>query len=69
MRETQKDIIKKQLNEFGFVSRNWCLENYITRLSAYILDFKKEGLDFEAKWVNGDYVYYIKKEPVQQVLV
>ena len=63
--KTQKDRVVKRLLERGFITRNECLENYISRLSAIILDLKKEGWDFEAKRIkknNGeDYQYTINE--------
>lgn len=60
---SQKERILKQLREHGKISRNACLKNYISRLSAYILEFKNEGMDIEAKEVDGDYVYYLLDKP------
>lgn len=47
----------------GYVSRNWALNNYISRLSAIMLDLKKEGINFEPKDKDGDYTYYLKDKP------
>ena len=60
---SQKERIKKRLLEVGHISRNDCIRNYITRLSAYILELKQEGWDFETKEVNGDYIYTATKTP------
>jgi hypothetical protein len=60
---TQKDIVLKQLRETGSVSRNWCLSRYISRLSAIMLDLKNEGVTFEGKDKDGDYVYYLYDTP------
>ena len=61
---TQKQEVLKQLKEFGYVSRNRALQNYISRLSAIILDLKKEGLKLEGEHrktqYGQDYVYLIK---------
>lgn len=53
------DLMRKQ----GYVSRNWALQNYISRLSAIMLDLKKEGINFETKDKDGDYIYYLKDRP------
>lgn len=70
MKKSQLDIVRKQLLETGQVSRNWCLQNYISRLSAIILDLKAEGFDFDTGFVknnNGkDYVYKLKASPYQK---
>jgi hypothetical protein len=59
--ETQISWVKKQIEEQGFISRNQCLRNYISRLGAIIADLKAEGYQFEAgyeKTEHGkDYVY------------
>jgi hypothetical protein len=60
---SQKDIVLKQMRATGSVSRNWCLSQYISRLSGYILDFHKEGMNIEGKWVDGDYVYTLLNKP------
>lgn len=65
-KQSQKDFVKAELIKNGFISRNKCLKNYISRLSAYILLLKKEGFVFTSKKVesttkygiNNDFVYY-----------
>lgn len=61
MTAKQKQIVKERIKEVGYIDRNWCLRNYISRLSAIIYDLKKEGMDFDSKIVreNGgkNYVY------------
>lgn len=63
MKQSQKDIVLKQLRDTGVVSRNWCLQRYITRLSAIMLTLKNEGIHFEPKDLDGDYVYYLRDKP------
>ncbi len=63
MKLTQKDIVLKRLRDTGEVTRNWCLRNYISRLSAIMLDLKKEGVNFEGKDRDGDYVYILHDKP------
>lgn len=65
-KQSQKDFVKAELIKNGFISRNKCLKNYISRLSAYILILKKEGFVFAAKRVESttkygttyDFIYY-----------
>lgn len=66
---SQKDIVLKQMREFGRVRRNWCLSRIpaITRLSAIMLDLKNEGVNFEPKEVDGDYHYILKDRPKQVI--
>ncbi len=59
---SQKQKVLKLLREQGFVSRNWALSNYISRLGAIICDLKKT-MDIEAKWVENDYIYTLKDKP------
>lgn len=55
---TQHQIVKHHLEQYGFVTRNWCLRQYITRLSAIIYDLKKEGMQIESVIRdNGNYIY------------
>ena len=62
-----ENIVKKQLEQNGYISRNWALRNYISRLSAIILNLKKQGYSFKAKNQNGDWLYYLKATPeIQQ---
>jgi hypothetical protein len=55
----QIEIIKDQLLQTGQVSRNWCLRNYITRLSGYICKLKKQGWPIEQGFFNKDYIYWL----------
>ena len=64
-KQTQEERIKNKLIRDGFITRNECIKNYITRLSAYILILKKEGWEFEVKDKNGDYMYKTTKCPLQ----
>ena len=62
---TQEQRIYKKLKQ-GRVSRNWALDNRITsRLSAYILEFKKAGYEFSANYTadREDYLYIVTKRP------
>jgi hypothetical protein len=67
---TQKEQIVEQLNKFGFVSRNWALRLYITRLGAIMNTLKKEGIEWHGdyeKTQNGlDYLYRLKTSTTAQ---
>ncbi len=67
MKTTQKQIVEKQLKEYGEVSRNFCLKNYISRLSAIIQDLEEDGWEFETVRDNGDYKYVTKKSIYKKV--
>jgi len=68
--KNQEQFVIKHLREHGEISRNYCLQNYISRLGAIICDLKKEGYEFEAefrKTTSGkDYVYKLKTNPFQK---
>jgi len=61
MKKSQKQKVVEQLEEFGYVSRNWALSQYCSRLGAIICDLKKEGYVFDSKNEGGDYRYYLKE--------
>lgn len=68
MKESQVKIVKNKILITGFVSRNWCLERYISRLSAIIQILESEGWEFktERRWINKkdnsfDYFYNLVK--------
>ena len=59
---TQRETIIKHIKEYGYVSRNWCLENFISRLGSRIYDLEHEGFKFSPnhKGVNPkDYYYFL----------
>ena len=59
-------MILEQLRANGYVSRNWCLSQGVTRLGAYIADLKAEGYEFTANYDKGNYEYHlVKGKPVQ----
>jgi len=49
---TQRQWVENQLHENGYITRNQCLRNYISRLGAIIADFKKDGWEFEAHYID-----------------
>lgn len=65
-RETQKEWVKRRLDDAGEISRNECLANYISRLGAIIASLKNDGyrfVSFYRKTAFGrDYVYKLKKD-------
>lgn len=65
--KSQKEIIKEQLRANGYVSRNWALDNFISRLGAIIADLKKEGFVFNASYNEGNYEYHLAHAPKRQV--
>lgn len=70
-KQSQYEYVEKLLLNYGKVSRNWCLEQRITRLGAIICDMNKNGFiikgGFEKKNGGKDYVYTAEKIPYKQV--
>lgn len=69
---TQKIWVEGILFETKQISRNNCLQNYVSRLGAIIATLKSEGYEFEAEyieyqtlmgWSGKDYVYTVTKFP------
>lgn len=67
MKETQRQWVEKQLAEYGEISRNTCLRNYISRLGAIIKALKYEGWVFHTEKREGDYVYILGEKPKQKM--
>lgn len=68
MKQKQEDFVKEKLAEKGYITRNECLAEYITRLGAIICDLKKQGYEFSSKFVKNptggqDYVYNLLRKP------
>jgi hypothetical protein len=67
----QKQFIVKMLLKDGQVSRNTCLQNYVSRLGAIICQLQKEGWSFEAgyepKGMGKDYIYKTIRCPFKKV--
>lgn len=63
--KTQYEIVKTQLFKKGFVSRNWCLQRYISRLSGLIHTLRAEGIKISAEYkktkFGRDYIYKLVK--------
>lgn len=67
--KTQLQRVESQLEQYGQISRNACLRNYISRLSAIIYTLQKQGWVFETKEVGGDYIYKVVVSPKERVLL
>lgn len=67
---TQLEIVKDQLLNTGKVSRNWCLQQRLTRLASRISDLKRLGLEIEGASVHTeygtDYVYTLKNMEIKK---
>lgn len=63
MRQTQEKWVEQQLAANGEITRNQCLRNYISRLSAIIQDLEEAGFVFAPFRRDGDYVYKLVHGP------
>ena len=66
MKKSQKQIVWEQMSKKGYVSRNWCLSRYISRLSAIMNQLKFEGIIADGHWgrkitnkQDNDYYYVL----------
>lgn len=61
MEITQLQFVRNEILKNGYISRNFCLKNFITRLGSRIYDLEKEGYKFKASYENTkngkDYIY------------
>jgi len=66
-RLSQEQQVINQLRTYGEVSRNWCLQNYISRLGAIISKLQADGWTFYAHYektqYGRDYIYELMKQP------
>jgi phage-related protein len=67
MKKSQTERVKLRLEQTGEISRNECLRNYISRLSAIIYSLKKEGYEFTEFSRKGDYVYKVVVTPKDKI--
>lgn len=72
LNETQLDFVIRHLNMNGYVTRNECLQNYISRLGALINILEKKGYKFQAKYIitpqGKDYKYTLLKNNQPTIL-
>lgn len=70
-KQTQLEYVKKLLLNYGEVSRNHLLQQFITRGGARINDLKNDGWDIGGEYrkteYGRDYVYILKSAPFQKV--
>lgn len=69
MKQSQIDIVKRELQEKGYITRNWCLKNYISRLGAIVHRLKEDGMLIEGRYekyeYGKDFVYYLGSRATQ----
>lgn len=56
-KQSQKEFVKNELSKNGFITRNKCLRNYISRLSAIIFVLRDEGFEFKTNFVENKTAY------------
>lgn len=70
-KQTQLEYIKKLLLDYGEVSRNHLLQQFITRGGARINDLKNSGWEIEGEYRKTghglDFIYILKKAPYKKV--
>ena len=68
MKMTQQEQVEDRLKVQGYITRNWALENYITRLGAIINTLNKGGWNLTGTYTNfegrKDYTYYMPKKAI-----
>lgn len=64
MQQTQREMILQKFKVDGYVTRNWALQRFCSRLGAIICDLNKEGYDITGENMRTeygkDYVYKMK---------
>jgi len=71
--QTQKQWVIEQLRKKGYITRNECLGEYITRLGAIIANLKKDGYKFKkgeyspTAGKGKDYIYRLINNPIERV--
>ena len=59
--QTQIELVKEQLLKHGYITRNYCLNNYITRLASRVNELNAEGYNIKGKSIKTvfgkDYEY------------
>ena len=71
MKKTQEEWVIKVLLDNGEISRNFALQNYVSRLGAIACDLKAKGWNLEGEYVKTphgkDYVYkLVGTQPMEQ---
>ena len=65
MTNNQQDRVIKKLRHDGFITRNECLKNFISRLGAIICSLQSEGWEFNREYIKTkggkDYKYTVVK--------
>ena len=65
---SQRTKVLKLMREQGFVTRNWALQNFISRLGAIIWQLKSEGMNITGEWKDGDFIYKLMDKPKETIV-
>lgn len=57
--KSQLERIRTRLHERGYITRNECLRNFISRCAARIADLEKEGYVFRTEDTGRDFIYHL----------
>ncbi len=79
MKQSQEQFVIKELQQNGFISRNYCLNLWslgvrpnITRLGAIIHSLNDSSWEIEGRWEHNDsgkdFVYRVKGSPFKKVV-
>jgi len=72
MKETQIQFVKRHLLDYGEISRNYCLQNFITRLASIIPILHNQGFitkaDYRKTQRGKDFVYTLISAPYKKVV-
>ena len=68
---TQRQWVESVLRKQGRITRNYCLQNYVSRLGAIVCDMRRDGWDFDVKYIpvktpfgeGKDYEYVVVNIP------
>jgi hypothetical protein len=41
---------------------------FISRLGAIVCDLRKDGMNIDAEWKDGDYIYRLKDKPKETIV-
>jgi hypothetical protein len=71
MKQSQEKFVIDHLLKNDCISRNTCIQNFITRLGAIINRLNQQGWIIEGEWditeKGRDYVYFLRKTPFKKV--
>lgn len=66
---TQRKWVEAQMTEYGYITRNTALRNFVSRLGAIVCLMKKDGWEirsnyFETEGGGRDFIYVLISKPL-----